>query len=125
MPWKERSVMDERMRFVIRHKDGETMASLCREFGISRKTGYKILERYEQCEDIAVTLVEHALVQVATAGLAEEDVLARCHRGIAADAQAFSGPEARWIVFRLAELLEWQAPRIEADVDVAHEAPPA
>ena len=41
--------MDERMRFVIRLEDGETMASLCREFGISRKTGYKILERYEQC----------------------------------------------------------------------------
>jgi transposase InsO family protein len=41
--------MDERMRFVIRHKDGESMACLCREFGISRKTGYKILERYEQC----------------------------------------------------------------------------
>jgi transposase len=41
--------MDERMRFVIRLKDGESMASLCREFGISRKTGYKIYERYEQC----------------------------------------------------------------------------
>jgi len=49
MPWKERSVMDERIRFVIRQKDGESMASLCREFGISRKTGYKILERYEEC----------------------------------------------------------------------------
>ena len=49
MPWKESSVMDERIRFVIRHKDGETMASLCREFGISRKTGYKILDRYEEC----------------------------------------------------------------------------
>jgi transposase InsO family protein len=41
--------MDERMRFVIRLKDGETMASMCREFGISRVTGYKILERYEEC----------------------------------------------------------------------------
>jgi len=41
--------MDERMRFVIRLKDGESMASLCREFGISRKTGYKIFERYENC----------------------------------------------------------------------------
>ena len=49
MPWKERSVMDERMRFVIRLKDGESMACLCREFGISRKTGYKIFERYEEC----------------------------------------------------------------------------
>jgi len=41
--------MDERMRFVIRLKDGESMAGLCREFGISRKTGYKILDRYEEC----------------------------------------------------------------------------
>ena len=49
MPWKESSVMDERMRFVVRLKEGESMASLCREFGISRKTGYKILDRYEEC----------------------------------------------------------------------------
>jgi len=42
-------VIDERMRFVVRLKDGESMASLCREFGISRKTGYKILDRYEDC----------------------------------------------------------------------------
>ena len=48
MPWKESSVMDERMRFVVRLKDGESMASLCREFEISRKTGYKILDRYEE-----------------------------------------------------------------------------
>lgn len=49
MPWKESSVMDERMRFVIRLNDGESMAALCREFGISRKTGYKIYERYQEC----------------------------------------------------------------------------
>ena len=41
--------MDERMRFVIRLKDGETKASLYREFGISRKTSYKIFERYVRC----------------------------------------------------------------------------
>ena len=41
--------MDERMRFVIRLKDGESMASLCRQFGISRVTGYKIYERYKEC----------------------------------------------------------------------------
>ena len=45
MPWKESSVMDERIRFVIRLKDGERMAALCREFQILRKTGYKIFER--------------------------------------------------------------------------------
>ena len=29
MPWKERSIVEERMRFVLRLKDGESMASLC------------------------------------------------------------------------------------------------
>ena len=35
--------MDERLRFVAQLLDGEPMAQLCRAFGISRKTGYKIL----------------------------------------------------------------------------------
>ncbi len=41
--------MDERMRFVARLLDGEKMAALCREFDISRKTGYKIFSRYKDC----------------------------------------------------------------------------
>jgi len=48
MPWKECDRMDERMRFVARLLDGEKMAPLCRSFGISRKTGYKIFERYKE-----------------------------------------------------------------------------
>jgi len=47
MPWKESSVMDERLRFVARLLEGEQMSHLCREFGISRKTGYKIYDRYK------------------------------------------------------------------------------
>ena len=49
MPWKECSVTDERMQFVARRLAGEAMAELCREFGISRKTGYKIFDRYQEC----------------------------------------------------------------------------
>ena len=41
--------MDERLRFVARLLDGEKMAALCREFDISRKTGYKIFQRYKDC----------------------------------------------------------------------------
>jgi transposase InsO family protein len=48
MPWKVGSVMEERLRFVARLLDGEAMTDVCREFGISRKTGYKILERYKE-----------------------------------------------------------------------------
>jgi putative transposase len=47
MPWRECNVVDERVKFVARSLEGEKMAALCREFDISRKTGYKILERYE------------------------------------------------------------------------------
>ena len=47
MPWKECHVMDERLRFVARLLDGERMTTLCEEFGISRKTGYKIYDRYK------------------------------------------------------------------------------
>src|ERR1700758_3105006 len=46
MPWKVCKPMDERLKFIARLLDGEQMAGLCREFGISRKTGYKILTRY-------------------------------------------------------------------------------
>jgi putative transposase len=48
MPWKECHVVDERLRFVGRLLDGEKMAVLCEEFGISRKTGYKIYDRYKE-----------------------------------------------------------------------------
>ena len=41
--------MDERLQFVARRLAGEAMAELCREFGISRKTGYKIFDRYQAC----------------------------------------------------------------------------
>ena len=48
MPWKASSVMEERLRFVARLLDGEAMAAVCRDFGVSRKTGYKIFDRYKE-----------------------------------------------------------------------------
>lgn len=48
MPWKECSAVEERLRFVARLLDGEAMTDLCREFGISRKTGYKVFDRYKE-----------------------------------------------------------------------------
>lgn len=54
MPWKEVRVMDERLRFVARILEGETMTDLCREFGISRKTGYKIFNRYQEEGPVAL-----------------------------------------------------------------------
>ena len=42
MPWKECHAVDKRRRFVAQLLDGEKMAGLRGEFGISRKTGYKV-----------------------------------------------------------------------------------
>ena len=47
MPWKECNVMDERVKFIARFLEGEKVARLAVEFGISRKTAYKIIERYQ------------------------------------------------------------------------------
>lgn len=47
--------MDERIRFVARLLEGEEMSFVCREFGISRKTGYKIFDRYKECGLEALT----------------------------------------------------------------------
>ncbi|MBE0613201.1 MAG: transposase [Burkholderiales bacterium] len=49
MPWKECHKVDEKLKFVSRYLDGEKIAVLCREFGISRVTGHSIIDRYRQC----------------------------------------------------------------------------
>ena len=41
--------MDERLQFVDRRLAGGSMAELCREFGICRKSGYKIFDRDQEC----------------------------------------------------------------------------
>jgi putative transposase len=47
MPWRENCAMDERMRFIVEHGSNQwTMTELCERYEISRKTGYKWLERY-------------------------------------------------------------------------------
>jgi transposase InsO family protein len=49
MGWKESSVMHERCRFVLdAMARGANISELCGRYGVSRKTGYKWLERYQQ-----------------------------------------------------------------------------
>jgi transposase InsO family protein len=49
MPWKDVSVMEQRLKFAIRaFKSEENFTELCRKFGISTKTGYKWRKRFEE-----------------------------------------------------------------------------
>jgi len=48
MPWKESSVMDERLHSRPSLGRHEPMTQVCRDFGISRETGSKIFDRYKE-----------------------------------------------------------------------------
>jgi putative transposase len=59
MPWRESCAMDERVSFIADHRSGWwTMSELCERYEISRKTGYKWLERY--CSEGAAGLVDRS-----------------------------------------------------------------
>jgi putative transposase len=49
MPWGQTDPVRERLRFVALHQEGlYNLSTLCSRFGVSRKTGYDTLERYER-----------------------------------------------------------------------------
>jgi transposase InsO family protein len=53
MSWKVTNVMEERIKFIIRARNGDlNFSRLCEEFGISRPTGYRWLNRYRSCGSI-------------------------------------------------------------------------
>lgn len=77
-----------------------------------------VIGRYELCEDMACTLVEHAQTMQFDQGLSEAEVLRRCHQGLLAESSVLTGKESAWVIFRLAELLSWptaQPPFSSAD----------
>lgn len=63
--------------------------------------------RYELCEDLANLLTEQAANMQFTLGITEELVLQQCELGLLAEPVVVSPVEARWVVCRLAELLNW------------------
>lgn len=48
MPWKEKTVMEQRKEFIEQAAECSNFSELCREYGISRKTGYKWLRRFRE-----------------------------------------------------------------------------
>lgn len=60
MPWRTESVMDQRVEFVLRARTGnESVSGLCREYEISRPTGYLWLNRYREVGSVS-GLGEHS-----------------------------------------------------------------
>ena len=67
----------------------------------------EMAERYELCEDLANLLTEKAANMRFTLGITEDLVLQQCELGLLAEPAVVSPVEARWVVCRLAELLNW------------------
>jgi hypothetical protein len=63
--------------------------------------------RYDLCEDLANHLVEFATGVHHDLGVSEDEVLARCRRGLLAPGAQVEPVEAEWVSRRLAELLGW------------------
>jgi putative transposase len=97
VPWKETVAVDERMRFVMACEgEEESMAQLCREYGVSRRTGYKWQARYQQ-------LGVHGLKDQSTAPHGHPNELsATMHQRIV----ELRGQHPRWGARKLRVLLE-------------------
>ena len=67
----------------------------------------ELAARYELCEDLANLLTEKAANMQFTLGITEELVLAQCEAGLLTEPAVVTPGEARWVVCRLAELLQW------------------
>jgi putative transposase len=55
MTWRDTGVTEQRYELVRRYGGGEPMTALCIEYGVSRKTGHKWVERYDQGGRSALT----------------------------------------------------------------------
>jgi hypothetical protein len=78
--------------------------------------------RYELCEDLANLLTEQAANMQFTLGITEDLVLAQCEQGLLTEPAVVLPTEARWVVCRLAELLNWP---IDSQTPSLHENIPA
>lgn len=66
-----------------------------------------IEQRYDLCEDMAQMLIEPSRERLQELGIAEADVLERVYAGLRAGT-IVDEREARWVLRRLAELLDWE-----------------
>jgi len=104
MGWRETCAVDERMRFVIAAEKRErSLAAICREFGVSRKTGYDWLGRYGEA---------------GVAGLLDRSRAPRHHpraiaREIGERCVAVRRAHPSWGPLKVRAFLERQAPAID------------
>ncbi len=69
-----------------------------------------VRQHYELCEDLAQMLIGQAQDLRFQLGVTDRDVLGRMQAGLVGPQSPVTAAQGRWVILRLAELLEWQAP---------------
>ncbi|WP_119966709.1 hypothetical protein [Simplicispira lacusdiani] len=82
--------------------------------GRLRERADVVRQRYELCEDLACHLVEQAQTLYHVQAPSESEILRRIHGGLCSQDAGVTAGEATWVVVRLAELLQWPCPRLDA-----------
>jgi hypothetical protein len=67
--------------------------------------------RYELCEDLASHLVA-TLQPLHDDGVDARQLMQRCHAGLLSPDSGLNPDEAAWVIYRLAELAQWEMPRL-------------
>ena len=114
MAWKDTRVEEERFRFIEQVRRGElSIAEICRSFGVSRKTGYKWLERYAEGGIGALSNRSRAPHEQALRVIPEvvEEVWPQAENGAI--------PLSRAQLSMLLEGIDWRAPRRTAPPQLA------
>ena len=91
--------------FIAVHSDARGRLRECAEV---------VRQRYELCEDLASHLVEHAQTLYHVQAPSEAEILRRIHAGLCTEGAGVSIVEATWVTTRLAELLQWPCPQLDA-----------
>jgi hypothetical protein len=76
-----------------------------------------IAARYELCEDLAQLLTTRAAELQLRSDAHSGQVLEQCLEGLSGPEAVVQEDEARWVVCRLAELMQWPAPPWQAQLD--------
>src|SRR6266851_8042158 len=104
MGWNETCAVDERIRFVIAaEKHEEAFAAVCRQFGVSRRVGYKWLARYQEAG--VEGLRDHSRAPLHHPHAIAEGIMERCLEVRRA--------HPTWGPLKVRAFLERQAPKID------------
>ena len=81
-----------------------------------------ILERYDLCEDMAQMLCQPSLNMMGSMNITETDVLDRTLQGLLINPDIVSPSEAKWVLQRMSELLNWNVADLPALLDQLQDA---